>query len=156
MRVRPFAAAGLTLLLSGGCDEPSDGGDGTDPPTCGPVDRYEEYTPGMESVGEAGVVVSLERATPGPPEKGDNVWLLAVRDEGGQPMPDLALEVWPFMPDHGHGSPVDSVVTPEDDAGDYTVDLVFNMGGFWEVTVVVDDAEGENLDEVVFGICIED
>lgn len=146
---------GSFVIVCASCEADVDGFEDEEP-TCGDADRYEPYVPGLEREGEAGAVVSLERAIPGPPEKGDNEWTLHVIDADGASMDDLELLVSPFMPDHGHGSPVDPIVTPGDEAGEYLVDLVFNMGGFWEVSISLDEAGGEQLDEVQFGICIED
>jgi hypothetical protein len=138
-----------------GCADDPDSTD-EDDLTCGAAERYEAYVPGMQREGEFGAVVSIQSAVPGPPEKGDNVWQLLIEDADGDGMDELDLLVAPFMPDHGHGSPVDPVVTPDDGPGEYVVDLVFNMGGFWEISIGLNDADGEAIDEVAFGICIDD
>ena len=153
-RTLTYALVGI-LMASSACEAAPDSTDDADL-TCGDASRYEAYVPGMEVEGDAGVAVALERAVPGPPEKGDNEWELSIRDADGEPLEDLELVVSPFMPDHGHGSPVDPVVAPDDEPGSYLVTMVFNMGGFWEVTLSMSDADGAQLDEVAFGICIDD
>jgi hypothetical protein len=144
----------LAALCSCAAD-PSDADD--DIPTCGDAARYEEYVPGLETTGDAGTSFVLEHANPGPPEKGDNVWAMLVYDAAGDPVQDSSLSVSAWMPDHGHGSPVDPVVTPGSFADEFEVSsLVINMGGFWEITVRSLDGDGAEIDHAVFGICIQD
>jgi hypothetical protein len=56
---------------------------------------------------ERGVAVAWVAATPTPPTKGDNTWVLRIRDASGSPLPDAEVtDVRPFMPNHGHGSTI--------------------------------------------------
>lgn len=136
-----------------GCDAEEDGSDVPDP--CGPSEFYDEYVPGIDKAGER-LHVTLDRARPAPPEKGDNTWELTVTDLDGEPVDEVEIALFPFMPDHGHGTSVDPVVTSGDDAGEFVVDDIrFVMGGRWEVTLTLDDGAA-SPDEVVFDFCVPD
>ena len=75
-------------------------------------------------------------------------------DSGGAPVDGATLEVTPFMPDHGHGTSINAVVTPSGSNGEYDVTPVnMWMPGYWEVTVDIDD-QG-TADSAVFKVCID-
>lgn len=113
--------------------------------------RADTYAVGLEKVSASGKLhVTLLDMRPAPPQKGDNAWTIAVRDDAGAPVSDAALTLTPFMPDHAHGSAVTPVVAPTDENGNYSVDEIYlPMAGYWELTVRL----GE--EQVVFGVCIE-
>lgn len=147
-----FLLAWLALGLAAGCapvDEASDAG-----PSEEPAPAVDVYEPGItKSAGE--LEVELIEASPAPPDVGNNVWQLAVRGPGGEPVEGAVVIVSPFMPEHGHGtSPADYEGVEEE--GVYEVGP-FNlfMPGRWDVTVVVED-EGAGLeDEVLFRFLLE-
>lgn len=103
---------------------------------------------------------SLVRATfvssdPAPPIKGDNAWVLDFTDLSGAPLADLTLVAVPKMPDHGHGTPINAIVTPLADPGRYEITPVnLFMTGYWETTIEVTLAGGEQ-DSLMFGFCVE-
>ena len=80
--------------------------------------------------------------------------MLSVTDMGGAPL-DATITVTPMMPDHGHGTPVEAVVTPSADTpGEYEISPInLFMAGLWEVTLDLDLSEAS--DSVVFAFCVE-
>ena len=123
---------------------------------CLTEDRDDPYVPGMEKVGANGYRVALGASVPGPPEKGDNHWTVQVHDATGAAVNDLGIDVIPFMPDHGHGTPVAEIVTATGAEGLYEIDRVnLWMRGLWTNRVVLRDAQGAELDRVTFAFCID-
>jgi hypothetical protein len=62
------------------------------------------------------------------------------------------VKVKPFMPDHGHPTNRESIIT-EMGGGSYDANPVnFMMAGYWEVTVDVETADV--TDSVIFKLCI--
>ena len=79
--------------------------------------------------------LELLSSDPERPERGVNTWIIAVKanDESKEALTNCELTVVPFMPEHGHGSPMMPTVS-ELSAGQYEVnDIVFNMPGLWEL-----------------------
>jgi hypothetical protein len=143
---------GLLLWAAAGC--------GDDPPTgedqgAACQGRGEAYQAGMSKPGVQGIVsVALTEAVPAPPNEGDNAWTVRVVDASGAPIEGAAVSVSTLMPDHGHGSPVQTVVTDEG-GGDYRLDPVnLFMPGLWDVTIAVQPPGGEQ-DSVTFTFCVE-
>ena len=119
---------------------------------CESETRAEPYSASMTKVGDSGVSVTIADAMPAPPAIFDNQWTLDIADAAGNPIEGATLAVQPFMPDHGHPTNRESVVT-EVGGGTYEVDPVnFMMGGYWEVTVDVETAD--MTDSVIFKFCI--
>lgn len=119
--------------------------------SCASETRADTYAAGLEKVSASGNLrVSLLDASPAPPQKGDNVWTIAVHDAADAPIDGATLTMTPFMPDHGHGSAVTPVVAPAGESGKYTIDKIYlPMAGYWEMTIRL----GE--EQVVFGFCVE-
>jgi hypothetical protein len=100
----------------------------------------EESRAGPISVGttagapEDGFVTTLQTAEPAPPEVGENTWSFRLTDGDGQVLDGCDVGFFPTMPDHGHGTPTDPVLT---DLGDGTHQAVFelSMGGYWRVDI---------------------
>lgn len=123
---------------------------------CLTEDRDDPYVPGMEKVGAAGYRVALVASVPGPPEKGDNHWTVQVHDATGAARDDLGLDVIPWMPDHGHGTPVAESVTATGVDGVYEIDRVnLWMRGLWTNRISILDPQGAELDRVTFAFCID-
>jgi hypothetical protein len=76
------------------------------------------------------------RSSPQPPEQGTNHFeAFIVRSESYAPVTGLEIEVEPWMPAHGHGSPSEPSVE-ELGQGRYLIrDVAFNMAGEWELTI---------------------
>lgn len=126
------------------------GDDGTMQARCESEERDDDFALGLAHEG-AEMQVAIADADPAMPIRGDNAWTLAVTDSSGAPMTGLDLTVGPWMPDHGHGSPVQVNVTEVGD-GEYLVEpLNLFMAGYWEITVEIEDPE----DSVMFKVCVE-
>ncbi len=137
----------LMLAACGGTEEP--------PPTrCEIETRDIDYSPGMVAVGNDGVFeIQLITAVPAPPDKGDNAWTIALRDvASAAPVHADTLVVIPFMPDHGHGTSIEPVITQNPEPGSYQIDVInLWMPGFWEVRFDID----AGTDLIVFPFCVE-
>ena len=121
---------------------------------CAAEDRDDEFSVGLSKSGEL-VTATFVSATPAPPIKGDNAWVLDFADLSGEPLEELDIVVIPMMPDHGHGTPVEAVVTPTEVAGQYEVTPVnMFMTGYGEVHLELTLAGGEQ-DTLMFGFCVE-
>jgi hypothetical protein len=147
-------AAGLACDTEG----PDEGGDeGTDPKEelCGPTDLYDDFVVGLEKTGDK-VTVSFVDAQPAPPIRDFNTWTLAVHDLDGNPVEGADWELFPWMPDHGHGSPTPIVVTESETPGEYVLDPVdLFMAGRWTITMTLSLPDDGGEDEVEFAFCIQ-
>ena len=133
---------------------------------CALDSRGMTYVAGMAQTGTRGLYrVVLQSATPAPPQKDANTWVVEVRDAGGQPVDGATLVASPFMPDHGHGSPLKVGANPMG-GGKYQLTPVYlHMAGMWRVTITVipggssdggtSDAGAQPSDQVAFWFCIE-
>lgn len=151
MRPTLFLAVSLVSVGCGGTTDP--GGDGSDFPDmfdCAHDTRGETYVDGFEKPSSDGTLdFTLVHANPAPPSRGDNTWVLQVNAMTagvvGEPMDGIEamIKVKPFMPDHQHGSPIATAVTPVDgQPGQYTLDPVnLWMPGVWETTLSVGDSK---------------
>jgi hypothetical protein len=70
-------------------------------------------------------------------------------------MAGAGIEVTTWMPEHGHGSPEDVIVTDEGEGHYRFSNLVLHMKGLWEITVEVTAPGSETTDEIVFRFCVE-
>lgn len=71
---------------------------------------------------------------------------VAITDDAGRPMDDLAIAVGGGMPQHGHGLPTRPRVTRALGDGLYEIEGVrFNMGGWWELTLSITTAAGPDV-----------
>ena len=121
---------------------------------CSQDSRVDEFSAGMEkTIGE--LSVTLSDFTPTPPERGGNLFDMMIRDAQGEALEGATVTVTAAMPDHGHGSTEDAVVSESGEPGEYHADPVyFQMGGYWSVSVRVEAKDGFD-EEVMFGFCIE-
>lgn len=143
-------------LVGAACGAEDGGGDDDGALRCDEEPRASVYSPGMVELGADGVLaVALVDAQPAPPDKGDNAWVIEVRDAATDEVVDGAVvTAEPFMPDHGHGTPIAPEVADGDGAGRYVIERInLWMPGLWEVRVGV--AGGERADRVVFAFCVE-
>lgn len=137
----------------GACSS-DDGTDDNSVVDCANEDRADVYAAGMSKLGENGMEIVLVSADPTPPARGDNAWTLQVL-ENGTPTDGLTLDIVPFMPDHGHGTPKIAEIAPADSDGMYDVTPVnLWMPGLWEITVSASDDQGL-IDSAVFAFCID-
>lgn len=142
----------LLLSMTAACGSESAASHDAGPErVCEGETRADPYARGMVKHTEA-VSITLVESTPGPPVKGANVWRLSLTNGSGDPVPGARVSVVPFMPDHGHGTSRQPVVT-DLGGGEYQVDPVYLfMPGLWEVTVEVTEPM---LASVMFTFCIE-
>ncbi len=147
-------ATALILSFIAGCSSQSSNPDGGDVIDCRDDTRVATYAPNLFVFSAAHTMrFTLVQANPAPPAQGINTWTLRVADSSGQALPNLALSVDPFMPDHGHGSSVRAQANPNGD-GTYTITpLYFFMPGVWRITFTntVDAGIG---DSAVFFFCV--
>ena len=96
---------------------------------------------------EAGLYESTFTPEPAEPRTGKNVVHMMLKDEQG-----ATVEVEPWMPAHGHGSPETPQVM-EHDAGHYHVsNIVYSMPGEWRLTFDVDGSAGQDSFVLVFDV----
>ena len=143
---------GLSLFAAA-CSGGGDDGDET--VNCAEEDRDDTYVAGLAKNGQMGkLTFTLVEATPAPPARYDNTWILQLTSVGAAaPVTGAAMIVTPWMPDHQHRSPSAVVVEPLPEAGKYKLEPVnLWMPGFYETTIEAQD--GQNVDKAVFKFCI--
>jgi hypothetical protein len=120
--------------------------------SCADETRADAYVAGLEK-SSSQINVQLV-SDPAPPAKGDNTWTLTITDLEGTPIDGLSLDSDPFMPDHGHGTPLQEEVTAGANAGEYVLAPInLWMPGYWEVEI---SASGDGIDDsVMYKICID-
>jgi hypothetical protein len=154
----------LAALLLAGCTSstgsggpPADAGvdDASPTVTCDADPRVDAYAANLVKASASGALkVTLVSSDPAPPTRGTNAWVVKVEDGGGSPVTGAALEVTPFMPDHGHGSSVRPVVT-EQGGGAYGISpLYLFMPGVWRVTIALPSTDAGPGESVAFFFCI--
>lgn len=151
MRHLMFLAALLPLAAACGTEHGT-GDDAGDEVNCA-LETADTFTAGLEKQG-AVFDVKLMSATPAPPNRGDNEWVIHVSTlSGAAPVSNATLQVTPFMPKHQHGTPVDVEVVPGATAGEYTLKKVnLWMPGVWETTIEMTSTAGTDM--VVYRFCI--
>ncbi len=111
----------------------------------------EDSIEGTVETSAGGIVVTLESSDPPQLFRGDHTWTFTISDEAG-PMTGLDVDLVPFMPQHGHGTPVvaeASEITP----GTYSIAPVnLWMGGTWESTLTFGDQHPDESVVFVFEV----
>jgi hypothetical protein len=122
---------------------------------CAAETRDDDYAPGLHKVGAQGYTVVLLASVPAPPAKTNNTWTVRVLDPQGAPVDGLALDVYPFMPDHGHGTSA-ATIAPAGAVGEYTVAAInLYMSGLWTIRIALKDAGAQaEIDRVTFAFCV--
>jgi hypothetical protein len=157
LRLRGLASL-LVVLALGACEDPGDdtaeaGDDEPDPLTCEDDDRADAFTVDLAKTGERHTVTIVD-AMPAEPVRGDNTWTIQLVDGDGNPQEGALVGPRPWMPDHGHGTPVEATVT-ELGEGEYEIkSLNLFMAGLWEVTFELSASEEDEPDTVMFSVCI--
>lgn len=98
--------------------------------------------------------LTLVETDPATPIAGDNSFTVMLSADG-EMVSGLSddIEVEPFMPDHGHGTPIAVEITEQDD-GEYLLSPVNTfMPGLWEINLSVDS--DELTSDFLFSVCIE-
>jgi hypothetical protein len=121
---------------------------------CAAEDRDDEFVVGIEKAGTSGkLTFKLLEATPAPPARGDNAWVLQLSSASAAPVTGAAMIATPFMPDHQHGTPSPVVIEPMTEAGEYKLAPVnMWMPGLWQTTI--EPQSGSDTDQAVFAFCI--
>lgn len=145
----------LCCVLLASCG--TDSGDDEPEVDCTMVTGADTFTVGLEKMGQGGTLdFKLMSATPSPPARGDNSWVVQINQtaSGAAPLEGAQLQVTPFMPAHQHGSPIMVQITPMPDAGQYKLEPVnLWMPGVWETTIRA--SAGTSTDSAVYKFCIE-
>jgi hypothetical protein len=125
--------AGLVLAIAlgaGACGEET------------PVDVVPvfEGTPSQVVTTDSGQLRVAVRYWPQPQVVGLNAVELAMTDSAGQPVDGLTIDVFPWMPAHGHGASVQPTIT-SDRAGVFVASpLQLFMPGAWELRLTIGGA----------------
>lgn len=130
-------------------------GDDAESYNCADEDRDDEFVVGIEKAGQNGkLMFKLLEATPAPPARGDNTWILQLTSQGAAaPVTGAAMVVTPFMPDHNHGTPIQVTIEPMPTDGQYKLTPVnLWMPGVWATTI--EAQAGQDVDKAVFTFCI--
>jgi hypothetical protein len=132
---------------------------------CATETRADTWQIPLEKKGELAMLdFQLVSATPAPPARGDNTWILQVNvmanGVAGAPMQGASIVATPYMPDHQHGTPKVVNITAMSTAGQYQLEPVnMWMPGLWQTTIQVTPgttSSGGASDTVVYSICIPD
>lgn len=142
-------------LFASACSSSGDQGDDGTSYNCADETRDDDFVVGLQKTGQNGkLTFTLLEATPAPPSRGDNTWVLQLTSQGAAaPVTGAAMIVTPFMPDHQHGTPTTVVVEPMPQAGMYQLQPVnMWMPGLWQTTIEAQN--GQDTDKAVFSFCI--
>lgn len=110
------------------------------------------YASNLSATGPQRLQVVLVDASPQPPARGTNTWKVKVLDPSGNPAQGVTLAAKPFMPDHGHGTSVQPMVTANADGTFDVAPVYLFMPGLWQITF--DIKTTTSTDSVVFSFCI--
>lgn len=149
-----FAMIAVGLAACGTDDPPFD----DESVNCAEETRDDEFAVGIAKVGDgAAINFTLMTANPAPPIRGDNTWVVELKQMNGgvagNPIDGADMQVTPFMPDHGHPSAKTVRFEPTGTMGQYELTPInFWMPGLWETTIDVSSPSGD--DTVVFRFCI--
>ncbi|MEO8703117.1 MAG: FixH family protein [Kofleriaceae bacterium] len=145
-----------SFALLGACGGGMGGDDDDVIVNCATETRDDEFGIGLTKPGDNGILqFKLTNATPAPPIRGDNTWVIEVDSIGASsaPVDGATMTVTPFMPDHGHPAGKTVTIEAAPDPGQYEMaPLNFWMPGLWETTLDVTSPGGNDV--VVFRICI--
>ena len=170
--VRLAVAMGISVGISfaagacGNSDKPGTSTSGTQVlPTdgstvsCTTDPRVDVYTANLKKAGERGVLTfTLVESNPAPPARGTNVLKMRVDMDGTAITGDGNLFASLKMPDHGHPTPVQPLVTFDASSATYTIDPAYLfMPGVWRLQfdAYVDSDAGVPIDTGVYFFCIE-
>jgi hypothetical protein len=173
-RLGSFWAGPVAVALMAGCSSSSPGSpvsvdpvlvDGGDldglagEVSCVDDPRVDTYTAHLGKMGINGVLsFEIQSSDPAPPGKTGDTFVLKITDSSGHPMTgDISIGL--YMPDHGHGTTVEPVITFDPATQTYTATpLYLFMPGVWRVQVssFAGSADaGTAVDSALFYFCIE-
>ncbi|HTR51853.1 MAG TPA: FixH family protein [Kofleriaceae bacterium] len=124
-------------------------------------DNPQTYIAGLQVMGTSQkMAFSLLDAMPAPPARGNNTWMVqinAMMSDAmvGPAVTDATIVATPFMPDHGHGTPILVGVT-NNGGGQYELTPVnLWMPGYWVTTLVVTSPTA-GTDTAQYKFCLPD
>lgn len=145
----------LAALPLAACSDDEHGTPDAAPVNCETDTRADQLVAGLQKLGDRGMVTfRLMSATPSPPKRPTNNWVLHV-EAGGQPVTGVELHAKPYMPEHMHGTSIKPIISEiAGSPGDYKVDqLDLWMAGIWEITFDITPPGGVK-DQAVFRACL--
>jgi hypothetical protein len=157
------ALAALAFMIGsagcGGSNEEDPGADPNGSVSCSADPRLDAYTGELDKAGEMGVLsFRFFDLDPAPPAKGLNTFHVEISDAAGGVTPEQ-LRVGLRMPDHGHGTSVEPIISADGAPGMYTVRQLFLfMPGVWRLefeALAAPDDDASMLDRVVLHFCVE-
>src|SRR5688572_27536861 len=115
----------LGLILSSSlaaCSADDQHGDDEPPVNCA-LETADTFVVGLQKTGINGMLdFRLMSATPNPPARGDNTWIVEIRSTNngvvGAPISNATAYVTPFMPKHAHPA-ISGEVEATANAGEY-------------------------------------
>jgi hypothetical protein len=165
----------LLVAVVAGCSSSKPAGTGTTQPaisgdagdldalvgevSCTDDPRVDTYTAHLSKMGTGGALsFEIQSSDPAPPAKGGDTFMVKITDATGAAMTgDLTVSL--YMPDHGHGTTVDPVITFDPATQTYKLDpLYLFMPGVWRIQLssYAGSADGgAPVDSVFFYFCIE-
>ncbi|HWO07903.1 MAG TPA: FixH family protein [Polyangiaceae bacterium] len=164
-RLRRGALPALFALVLG-CGSEADEPDAEPGPSvsCTQDPRLDAYAGSLDKAGELGTLLfRFSDFNPTLPSRGNNTFHVQLLDAEGAPVGGAAspgavtLGVDLLMPDHGHGTSVEPVVSFDAGTGRYTLTpLYLFMPGVWRVQLEAEPSGGgATLDRVALHLCIE-
>ena len=157
--MRTTTLLGLVLSSSlAACGADDGHSDAEEPVNCTLV-TADQFVVGLQKTGVNGMLdFRLMSATPAPPARGDNTWIVEIRSSNngvvGAPISNATAHVTPFMPKHGHPA-ISGEVTATATAGEYWLTGVnLWMPGVWETTVEVEATASSSADSAVYTFCL--
>ncbi len=169
MRTSGFLAAlTIAFALAAACngseaEPPADAGDAavgaggiSGDVSCVDDERVDTYVAGLSREGERGkLTFRLDTSEPAPPAKGGNTLEVTVLGADEEPLSgDLRIQL--VMPDHGHGTQIEPVVSFDGAAERFTIDPVYLfMAGVWRIDLSLYDDASQPVDRATFFFCVE-
>lgn len=145
-----------SLAACGADDGTAD--DANEPVNCA-LETTDTFVVGLQKTGINGMLdFRLMSATPTPPARGDNTWIVEIRSMNngvvGAPISNATAYVTPFMPKHAHPA-ISGEVMPTANVGEYRMTGVnLWMPGVWETTIEVEATASSSADQVVYTFCL--
>ena len=159
MDLRPSLPALAFAVAVAGCGSQSSSGavsasDGATLYACATETRAPPYMPGMHETSASGTyVATLMASVPAPPIQGNDTWTVQIATAAGAPAGGLTIGVVPFMPDHGHGTSIQAIVTDQGSGVYQMAPLYLFMEGYWTITLNLQGGSAAP-DSVMFPVCI--
>jgi len=127
---------------------------------CAADTRAQTYVAGLEVKGESGKLdFKLMDADPAPPARGNNTWTLQIdamsNNVVGSGVAGATMVATPFMPDHGHGTPIKVEITDQGGGMYQLTPVNLWMPGYWETTLTVTTSSA-GADTAVYKFCLPD